>query len=228
MKKDPLSLSAGYGEALCIDKEEIKGELPKSPWIEVRDHLPARFTYKIWSINMRHFAVALYGAYLGYTYVREATADPYVERCVRDMANREAVRGIGYEFKMTDKEVETRLGAGHWATWANPLSNDRFSRVVADMRRKLSKEDRVIGPALACLKGGKIPFFLARIAALAMYYQNDEDPTCVQLQEFLKKGGVINVLKEFSGLSEKEPLEKQLAELIEDQYIALDRSAKRC
>ena len=36
-KRDPLSLSAGYGEALCIDGEAIRGELPQSPWIDVRD-----------------------------------------------------------------------------------------------------------------------------------------------------------------------------------------------
>lgn len=127
-KKDPLSLSAGYGEALCIDGDAIKGELPQSPWIDVRDHLPARFVYKIWNINMQHFAVALYGSYFGYRYVREATANPYVEQCVRHMAKQEAVRGIGYECGMSDEELERRLGADHWVTWTNPASNDSVAR----------------------------------------------------------------------------------------------------
>ena len=222
-KKDPLSLSAGYGEALCIDGDAIKGELPQSPWIDVRDHLPARFVYKIWNINMQHFAVALYGSYFGYRYVREATANPYVEQCVRHMAKQEAVRGIGYECGMSDEELERRLGADHWVTWTNPASNDSVARVVADMRRKLSKEDRVIGPALACLKGGKLPFFISRIAALAMLYENPQDATCVELHAILEREGVRGVLREFSGLSEADPQERQLMELIEDQYMALCR-----
>lgn len=99
---------------------------------------------------------------------------------------------------MSDEELERRLGADHWVTWTNPASNDSVARVVADMRRKLSKEDRVIGPALACLKGGKLPFFISRIAALAMLYENPQDATCVELHAILEREGVRGVLREFS------------------------------
>ena len=81
----------------------------------------------------------------------------------------------------------------------------------------------MIGPALACLKGGKVPFFLSRIAALAMLYTNPQDATCVELHSILEKEGVRGVLREFSGLCEAEPQERQLMELIEDQYTALCR-----
>ena len=124
---------------------------------------------------------------------------------------------------MSDEELERRLGADHWVTWTNPASNDSVARVVADMRRKLSKADRVIGPALACLKGGKIPFFLSSIAALAMLYENPQDPTCVELHQVLEQEGVAGVLREFSKLDETVPEERQLMELIEDQYIALKK-----
>ncbi len=223
MKKDPLSISAGYGSALSADQEAIKGEVPPGVRIVLLDRLPARFTYKIWSTNMRHFGLSLYGDYLGYTYVREAANDEYVQKCVKDRANREAIHGVAAEFGLTDEEVSSDFGRDPWPTWANPASNDGFARVVADMRRKLSKSDRVIGPALACLKGGKIPYFLSAIAALAMIYDNPEDVTCVQLHNVLNKEGVFGVLREFSGLSEEIPQEKQLMELIEAQYIALNR-----
>ena len=131
--------------------------------------------------------------------------------------------GLSRSGTLSDEEVVADFGGNPWPTWANPASNDGFARVVADMRRKLSKADRVIGPALACLKGGKIPFFLSSIAALAMLYENPQDPTCVELHQVLEQEGVAGVLREFSKLDETVPEERQLMELIEDQYIALKK-----
>ena len=223
LAKDPLAVSAGYGSPLRADQDTIKGTVPDGVRIELLDRLPARFTYKIWGTNMQHFGLSLYGDYLGYTYVREAANDPYVEKCVHVLAYREAVHGVASEFGLSDEEVVADFGGNPWPTWANPASNDGFARVVADMRRKLSKADRVIGPALACLKGGKIPFFLSSIAALAMLYENPQDPTCVELHQVLEQEGVAGVLREFSKLDETVPEERQLMELIEDQYIALKK-----
>ena len=223
LAKDPLAISAGYGDSLYADPDALKAGVPEGVRVGLQDRLGARFTYKIWSTNMKHFAVSLYGSYLGYTYVREATIDPYAEKCVREMADNEAVYGVAAEYGLTAEEVKRDFARDPWATWSNPESNDGFARVVFDMRRKLSKPDRVIGPALACLKGGKIPFFLASIAALAMIYHNLEDPTSCELKEILEKDGVFGVLREFSGLSEEDKDERMLMELIRDQYIALNK-----
>ena len=222
-RQDPLAISAGYGEPLCIDGEAIRGELPSGPWIAVRDHLPARFVFKIWNINMQHFAVAMYADFYGYSFMREATADPYVEECVRRCASAESIHGVGQEFGMTDAQVRERLFADHWATWANPESDDLPARVAADLRRKLSKEDRLVGPALACLQGGRIPFFLARIIAMALQYQNPADPACREIAACIRERGVAGALREFCGLDPADETERQLMELIEDSYIALHK-----
>lgn len=219
--RDPLSISAGYGSALRADADAVKGEVPPGVRIELQDRLPARFTYKIWTTNMRHFALSLYGDYLGYTYVREAAVDPYVQKCVREQAYDEAVRGVAAAYGLSAEEVRRDFGGDPWPTWANPASNDGFARVVADMRRKLSRDDRVIGPAMACLESGHIPFFLASVAALAMIYDNEEDASCRELHEVLDREGVFGVLREFSGLNEEVPRERQLMELIQAQYISL-------
>ena len=140
---------------------------------------------------------------------------------MREQAYDEAVRGVAAAYGLSAEEVRRDFGGDPWPTWANPASNDGFARVVADMRRKLSRDDRVIGPAMACLESGHIPFFLASVAALAMIYDNEEDASCRELHEVLDREGVFGVLREFSGLNEEVPRERQLMELIPAQYISL-------
>lgn len=226
-KKDPLSVVGGYGDPLKVDKDTYKGELPDCEWIESLDRIPARFTYKIWVTNMKHFGVSMYGDYYGYTYVREACADERIEREVRVLAEKEATLGVAYRYSIPVEEIVEgfKKKSDPWETWKNPNSNDGFARVVFDLRRKLAKNDRVIGPALSCLKSGVKPDALSKIAALAMIYRNDNDPSSVDVHRILEENGVREVLHEFAGLSEDDRDERELMDLIEDQYYILARKS---
>lgn len=225
LKVDELAVSAGYGDSLKVDSDTFKDKFPEGINIELQKQLPARFTYKIWITNMKHFSASIYGSYLKYQYVREAAGDPYVKKCIKDMAQAEAEFAVSSKFNIPMEIIEKDFRSRYepWLTWANPNSNDPFARVVFDMRRKLAKSDRVIGPALACLKGGRKPFFLASVAAMAMIYKNENDPTSVELHDILDKEGVYGVLREFSKLDENDPDEAELMELISNQYILLNR-----
>ncbi|MBR4623662.1 MAG: NAD-binding protein [Clostridia bacterium] len=220
-KRDPLSIVGGHSAVLKVDKDTLKNTFPEGMEVDLLDKLPARFTYKIWVVNMMHFAVSIYGAYLGYRYVREACGDPYVAKSVHEMARKEGVIGVANEFGLAVEDIEFGFYNDPWSMWENPESNDPFARVVMDMRRKLSKTDRVIGPALSCMKAGKIPFFLAKIAALALKYENQGDPTSVELHRIMDEKGIRAALHEFSELSEDVKEEKMLMDLIEDHYVNL-------
>lgn len=217
LAKDPLSVAAGSGDNLPADADAFKGVPPVDVEVRLVERLPARFVYKIWTTNMMHFALSLYGAYAGFDYVREAAVDPYCIKCVR-LAEKEASFGVATEFSMTYEEVMRDFKRDPWVTWANPNADDGFARVVWDMRRKLAKGDRVIGPALACLRGGKMPYFLARVAALALIYKNEEDETSKELHEILAREGVGAALTSFSGLSDEVEEEKYLRQLIIAAY----------
>jgi len=220
LAKDPLAVSAGYGDTLPADADAFKGVPPEGVNMPLVDRLPARFTYKIWCTNMMHFAVSIYGAHMGYAYVREATRDPYIIKCVR-LAEKEGNFAVASEFGLSLQEVEEDFQRDPWDSWADPASNDKFARVVFDMKRKLAKADRVIGPALACLKGGKVPYFLSKIAALALCYFNPEDASCVELRNILENEGADRALEIFSGLQDDVEEENRLKQLILGQYYNL-------
>ncbi|MEJ7679095.1 MAG: hypothetical protein WKG06_14815 [Segetibacter sp.] len=54
--------------------------------------------------------------------------------------------------------------------YTDPTINDQIERNANDTRRKLSKEERLVGPALLCLKHGRIPYAYAKAIAAAYYY----------------------------------------------------------
>lgn len=220
--RDPLSISAGYGSALRADADAVKGEVPPGVRIELQDRLPARFTYKIWTTNMRHFALSLYGDYLGYTYVREAAVDPYVQKCVREQAYDEAVLGVAAAYGLSAEEVRRDFGGDPW-----PDPGQIRLRTTA-----LPAWWRICGASCPATTGssarrwpawrvGISPSFWRASPALAMIYDNEEDASCRELHEVLDREGVFGVLREFSGLNEEVPRERQLMELIQAQYISL-------
>ncbi len=223
LAEDPLAVSAGYGDTLPVDADAFKGKPPLDINIVLLDKLPARFTYKIWVTNMMHFAVSLYGDHMGYTYVREAARDPYIIQCVR-LAEKESALAVMYEYNL-DREGLRKMKEGMqrdpWSSWIDPASNDMFARVVRDMKRKLSKSDRVIGPALACVQGGKVPYFLSKVAALALLYYNPQDATCVELKQIIDTQGPGKALEVYGGLRDEVAEENRLKQLILGQYYAL-------
>lgn len=224
--RDENAVAVSHNRSFVCNADAFAGEVPEDVGAELLEKLPVCFEYKIWTTNMMHFGVSIYGAYFGYQYVHEAAADPYVVKCVR-LAEKEAEIGVAHRYGMTVDELLERFYQDSWHTWSNPATNDGYARVVFDMRRKLSRPDRIIGPALACIKAGDLPYFLARIAALALWYYNPEDETSVELNALVEEKGIYAALNEFTSLDERITEERQLMQLIKQQYEELSARKER-
>ena len=105
--------------------------------------------------------------------------------------------------------------------WASPTSDDALERVAQDLPRKLAKGDRVVGPALCCIRHGRMPHFLAKVLAAAYYFQNPEDPGAQAVREEVEKNGIRAALMRFSELSEESPEEKVLLQLVEARFYEM-------
>ena len=104
---------------------------------------------------------------------------------------------------------------------ANSVDKDTIDRVCGDLTRKLAKGDRLIGPALACLRHGRVPYFLARGAAMALYFVSPTDKTSQAVQDYIAEHGVQAAIQKFCGLSPEDPAEKTLLELITGIYYEI-------
>lgn len=224
LAEDPLACNSGDTPYMTVDNI-LKNGVPEGVNLHLLDNVPAWMIQKIWVANMAHSLVGYFGKNKGYTYIGECLDDPYIMRC-RILAKREAWFAMHEEYGMSYEEMEAHdpidaRKKRYLNHVANSVDLDTIDRVCGDLTRKLAKGDRLIGPALACAKHGKTPYFLARAAAAALYFNNPADPTSVEVLSYIKENGVEKAIEKYCGLSNEDPIEKKVAELIIAMYYEM-------
>ena len=220
LEKDPIAVYAGDTPHLTADVEGFKGEPPAGMNLHLIDKMEGRLTQKIWNVNMQHCCTAFYGRKFGYTYYDESISNLYIVRC-RDLAASEANFALCAEFGLTAGEIGDPLAKKKERFDPEKVDHsekDLLDRIGADPIRKLSKDDRFIGPALCCLKHGRMPYYLARGAAMGYYFENEKDPAACEILAYVAEHGIWDAVTKYSGLSDDEPNEKLLKELIVGHY----------
>lgn len=223
LAEDPLVCYSSDIDFLPVDADPLKGEPPAGVNFVLKHNVPGWMVHKIWVSNMSHCITALYGQFKGKQFIGESGQDPDVMRCAI-LAKREANFAVCQECGFTQEQIdadEPESREGYFADNANDNNKDTCLRVAQDMRRKLAKGDRLIGPALACLKHGRMPYFLSRGAALGFYFQNPADPGAVEIGECIKKEGIDAAVAKFCDLSDDVLEERLLKQLIVGQYYEL-------
>ncbi len=90
--------------------------------------------------------------------------------------------------------------------YTDPTINDQIERNANDTRRKLSKEERLVGPALLCLKYGRKPYAYAKAIAAAYYYNGSNDEGTREVQETVNQSGIETAIKKYSSIDESSGL----------------------
>ena len=228
LEEDPEAVIASDYARLPIDGEAMKGEIPIPAMIPL-DKFQGRAINKIWNINMRHYTLALYTFYQGDALMWKGAVNPYNRYCTKKAAE-EATFAVMREFGFTYEELKkgdrNQNDEDWWKRCSNPEDTDTVRRVAADPIRKLAKGERLLGPALCCLKHGRIPYFLSRSIALGYCYQDKEDKSAEELQAYLGEHGIAAALEKYSGLLEEDPEERMLGQLICAQYEELTHRAR--
>ena len=220
LAEDPLAATGGDEPSMPVDRDGFKRGVPEGVNLVLKDKLPVRLVHKIWTINMKHFALAVLGQRAGLCYIREATADPAIRRSVL-LAEREGIYAVSEEFGVPVEEIWRDVQRQEWKMWSSPTSDDVLGRVAQDLPRKLAKGDRVVGPALCCIRHGRMPHFLAKVLAAAYYFQNPADPGAQAVGEEIRKNGIRAALTRFSDLRWEVPEEKVLMQLAEARFYEM-------
>lgn len=219
-----MAAFCGHDKYLSVDKDGFLGDIPEGVALKLRDRLGARLVHKIWQVNMIHFLMAVYANYCGYTFIREAKNVPLIDACVF-AAGAESTFAISKEFTIPIPEIETDYNHDVELRkyYYNPSIDDPISRVAGNLKRKIGKGDRVVGPALACLKHGKTPYFLAHGLAAAYLYENPEDTDACEVHEYTRENGLRASLIKYSGLSEEVEPEKRLMDFVVLYYEQMQK-----
>jgi len=90
--------------------------------------------------------------------------------------------------------------------FANPLLSDQVTRVARNPIRKLSPEDRLVGPAMQCAEKGIVPENLALAIAAALRFDDPADSEAQRIQADVQQAGWKQVLPKYTGIPLTHPL----------------------
>lgn len=218
LAEDPIAVAATDYPELPVDQEAFRGPVPEGVAFLMLDRMTARLNCKLWTANVRGAMLASYAKKKGYQWVEQANADEQVQAWAA-RGYREAVFGALSHFGFTEEQLHMGMRKEDPKA-AKRTTSDTLDRQLNNLKRKLSKSDRLVGPALACLEGGKIPFFLSRAIAYAFDFDNAGDEDSREILAFRSKYGIGQAVQRYCGLDPQDPLEGRLYGLILAQYYA--------
>ncbi len=229
-QRDPLLVwTNGYPE-LPVDRHAFKGDIPPVSGLRLVDDMRAEEMRKLYTYNTFQAALAYLGFRRGYNLAGECMADPQV-RAQAESALDEASRALQAEYGFPADEM-ARWTQDVVAQTNNPVLGDTVKRLGADPRRKLRREDRLIGPTLLALRHAIEPRYLVRAIAAGLRFDDPHDLGAMHVRGRIDALGLAAAVREICGLTDAEldlvkavvrayrrlPLEEQWAQAAQQAY----------
>lgn len=226
--QDPLLVFAEAYNNLICDAKAFKNAVPAVPGLEPKHNMKAYVDRKSFIHNFGHALCA----YLGYlqdpslTTTWQAVEHPVIGAAVRAGMWESAwalMRVYPQEFNQQNQNehIEDLI-----SRFGNQALGDTLHRVGRDLQRKLSREDRVIGPLLMDLQHGVDPQVTALCAAAGMHFRAPDEhgqlfPPDQQFLDEIVPQGLEVVLRDVCGLDARQPLDAQAMKLIQQAEARL-------
>jgi len=188
-------------------------EPPAIEGIKWVDDLIPYIERKLFTVNTGHAAAAYHGYYHQKTTVYDALQDPKILDEVRKALAETSALIVGkHGINATEQEqyvekIITRIG--------NPHLEDAVERVGRAPLRKLSRNERFIGPAAELAEEGKDFDALLDAAEMAFRFQNvKDDEESEQLAQIMASKTAEEVVESVCGLGSSHPLFPHLVKVV--------------
>jgi mannitol-1-phosphate 5-dehydrogenase len=196
----------------AVERGPFEGTEPEVPGITWVDSLGPYIERKLFTVNTGHATTAWHGARTGHATIAEAIADPEVAAQVAAVLEETSallVAKHGFaEQEMADYRTKV---LGRFANTALP---DPVERVGRAPLRKLSREDRIIGPAAELAERGLGHEALLNALSAALVFTPEGDEEVDRLQEILASADPDAATAEITGLEPGHPLYAEVRERI--------------
>jgi len=167
----------------AIEKPPFAGNQPSIPDATWVDDLAPYIERKLFTVNTGHAATAYHGHVRGIKKLSDALADDVVR------ANVEGVLAETKQLLVDKHEFEPEAQQAYvdkiLKRFENPYLPDTVDRVGRQPLRKLSRPERLIGPAIEIAAHGRHPEYLLATVDAAMSFNVPEDPESVELRNIL-------------------------------------------
>lgn len=181
-----------------------RGKLPvpdKEPicHAEYVDNLEMYLQRKIYMINCGHALSGYFGQAKGYTIVQDALRDEEIQKEVR-AAVMESASALEKKYGFTRESLEEYMETMMILRFLTPGVRDEITRVSREPIRKISPNDRIMGPANQCEAYGLENRHLLKGVAYALKYKDPADAQTVELQEFIARNGIEETITKYTGV----------------------------
>jgi len=196
--KEPLALRMYDWWTLPLDKDAFIGTIPEVKGFDPKSNFSNELVRKLYTFNGTNGPIAYIGWANGYRILHEAAlAYPELFKQIQE----EAAFGLVHEFGVDEKE-QRKFMALAMEKYTDPALNDQIERNANDSRRKVSKDERLIGPALLCLKHGRLPHAYAKAIAAAYHYNGSSDEGTQEVQQTVNQNGIEAAIRKYSSIDE--------------------------
>jgi mannitol-1-phosphate 5-dehydrogenase len=188
----------------AIERPPFGGDEPSIPDATWVDDLAPYIERKLFTVNTGHAATAYHGFARGIKKLSDALADDTVRAAVTgvlDETRQLLVAKHDFTAEAQQAYVDKIL-----QRFANPYLPDTVDRVGRQPLRKLSRSERLIGPAAELAERGIRPQHLLATVAAALSFDVPDDPQSVELQQLLRTLTAAEVTERICGLTPADPL----------------------
>ena len=177
---NPLRVCVERYNKLPLDSAAVKGERPEiknAVWFTPFQYYIER---KLFIHNMGHAMTAYLGRLCGYEYIWQAIENPYIELLVSKAMTQSAL-ALSARHGVKPAEVYDHV-LDLLQRFRNRQLGDTVQRVGNDLKRKLAKNDRLVGALNMCREQGvSCDYIKIGIAAALSFGQEGLDMTDEQL-----------------------------------------------
>jgi mannitol-1-phosphate 5-dehydrogenase len=188
----------------AIERPPFGGDEPSIPDATWVGDLAPYIERKLFTVNTGHAATAYHGFVRGIKKLSDALADDTVRAAVTgvlDETRQLLVAKHDFTAEAQQAYVDKIL-----QRFANPYLPDTVDRVGRQPLRKLSRSERLIGPAAELAERGIRPQHLLATVEAALSFDVPDDPQSVELQQLLRTLTAAEATERICGLTPADPL----------------------
>lgn len=191
-------------------------EIPEIAGITWVDDLAPYITRKLFTVNTGHAATAYFGKQAGISTIAEALSQEEIQRKVAAVLA-ETKQLIVEKFDF-DPQVQQDYVEKILTRFQNPELPDTTDRVGRAPLRKISRNERFIGPAAELAERGHEVTALVEAVSAALEFDVPEDPESVELRKRLKQvadneEARNRLVTELTGIAPEHPLFAALSQI---------------
>lgn len=207
----------------AVERGPFAGAEPEIPGITWVDDLEPYIERKLFTVNTGHATTAWHGWAAGIEKISDAISEPAIRgKVAATLAETATLLVSKHGFSAAQQQAYV---AKILERFANPHLPDTVERVGRAPLRKLSRHERIIGPAAELAERGLDHHSLVEALAAALRFTPEGDEEVTQVQELLGTGDADQVTATLTGLETDHPLYPAVRRAVEDRIAELGKAS---